>query len=81
MKRLYKEHFSPEFEFYGRGGTHSTSLLIWNINGKRLTPFEMKIKGISLPTKYMTESFKFMYPKELVAQLIYSDNPFLRKIK
>ncbi len=59
---------------YTRGGSHSPTLFIWEYQGKRITPYERRLRGWK---QTINQIFKSVYRPELIKDLIFQENPFL----
>lgn len=64
------------FESLSRGGTLSPQLFLILYKGRRITPYEQRVKGYKVSAMVM---LKFYY-REPIIDLLYQDNPFLKAI-
>lgn len=67
---------AAEAQWHGRVGCKSDPLLLILFGGKRVTPFEWRVRGYSLPS--IASTFKLIYPPHKLQGLIFSDSPFIR---
>lgn len=62
---------------YGRKGTQSPITRILVHNGKRITPYEQRIRGWKIP---LSTIFELTYRDIKIKDLTYNKNPFLTLI-
>lgn len=83
MARLYRVNspygkIKTEIMFLGRGGSKSPEMWVIKYKGRLITPFEQRLKGWSFPLDTL---LKKIYKDEIIANLVYNENPFLAMIK
>lgn len=66
-----------QIHVYSRNGWKSNKLIMIHVNGKRITPYEQRLRGYKLD---LSTLMRIMYSESL-RKLVYTKNPFLEMVK
>ncbi len=67
-----------QLRVYTRGGTRSPMLIMIEVDGRRITPFEQKVKGIKIPFAFIMKlAYRGAPP---VSELLQTTNYFLKSV-
>lgn len=64
---------------YSRGGSRSPELWVIAYGGRRITPFEQRVRNWLIPVPTLLRLI-YHFSSESIGDLIYKDNPLLRML-